>query len=163
MATPTRNPVFLPNQAYPSNNCITCSLCLMLWLQMATTAKPEIMYLCDMQWERRAWLAWQQSELLRENVAFKVTWSHPAESWLIPRATVWLLVQSCSQGKMAECTRVCKWVWAIKVLNSWNKVQYLKGESTHIWLIAVCGLGVYPYFVFTSLHFFILWAWLMKM
>lgn len=87
---------------------ITYSQCLILWLQMATVAKPEIMHVwCALREDSMA--GWQQIEL-RGNVPFKVTWPHPAESRLIPQAAVWLLGQSCSQGKMVECIRTCKWV-----------------------------------------------------
>lgn len=108
METQTRILIFLPNQAYPGNNCITCSPCLILRLQMATIAKPKIMHVCNMHFERTStagWLAgWQQIEL-RGNVPFNVTWPHPAEPCLIPRAAVWLLVQSCSRGKNGRVDR----------------------------------------------------------
>lgn len=57
---------FLPNRAYPGNHCLSCSQCLNLWLQMATIAKPRIMHVCYIHWERRArlggWLAADWSE-----------------------------------------------------------------------------------------------------
>lgn len=49
---------------------------------------------------------------------------------------------------MVQCTRTCKWLLAIKVQNSWNEVHCLKGESTHIKLIAVCGFDVLVEFCF---------------
>lgn len=58
METQTRILIFLPNQAYPGNNCITCSPCLILRLQMATIAKPKIMHVCNMHFERTSTAGW---------------------------------------------------------------------------------------------------------
>lgn len=86
METQTRILIFLPNQAYPGNNCITCSPCLILRLQMATIAKPKIMHVSNMHFERTStagWLAgsrlnWEEMPLLKSHdlIQQSLAWSH---------------------------------------------------------------------------------------
>lgn len=78
---PTRKPVSLPNQAYPNNN-ESLPVCLMLGLQMASIAKPDIIQDALRVESMACLLAAVSTE---RKCRFKVTWPHSPQSshWLL--------------------------------------------------------------------------------
>lgn len=97
--------------------------CLILWLQMATTAKPEIMHVCYVSWKRAAWavsrMDWDKMSLLKSHDLVQQQTLGCSRRLLITTAPL-------PQGETVKCIRACKWVHAINVQNSWNEVHCLK-------------------------------------